>query len=81
MSDSLVLEDMLQIFMPHPRYPSTRVALRVPLLGFHFSPARYHRLMAVVDAVVPKSEPEQKLDERNERGEEVRPWGPAEMEV
>lgn len=26
-----------------------RVAIRIPTLGFHFSPARYHRLMQVVN--------------------------------
>ncbi|XP_073000916.1 uncharacterized protein [Typha latifolia] len=30
-----------------PFYPSTRLAIRLPSLGFHFSPARYHRLMQV----------------------------------
>uniref|UniRef100_A0A0E0MAV7 PH domain-containing protein n=1 Tax=Oryza punctata TaxID=4537 RepID=A0A0E0MAV7_ORYPU len=36
-----------QIQLESPLYPSTRMAVRVPSLGFHFSPARYHRLMEI----------------------------------
>ncbi|GMH29787.1 hypothetical protein Nepgr_031630 [Nepenthes gracilis] len=36
-----------QIRLENPLYPSTRFAIRLPFLGFHFSPARYHRLMQV----------------------------------
>ncbi|CAD6212089.1 unnamed protein product [Miscanthus lutarioriparius] len=36
-----------QIQLESPLYPSTRLAIRVPSLGFHFSPARYHRLMEI----------------------------------
>lgn len=39
---------LFQIQLENPFYPSTRVAIRLPSLGFHFSPARYHRLMQVV---------------------------------
>lgn len=28
--------------------PLTRLAMRLPSIGFHFSPSRYHRLMQVV---------------------------------
>uniref|UniRef100_A0A0D9XMK5 PH domain-containing protein n=1 Tax=Leersia perrieri TaxID=77586 RepID=A0A0D9XMK5_9ORYZ len=37
-----------QIQLENPLYPSTRMAVRVPSLGFHFSPARYHRLMEIL---------------------------------
>ncbi|TQD75366.1 hypothetical protein C1H46_039097 [Malus baccata] len=37
-----------QIRLENPSYPSTRVAVRLPSLRFHFSPARYHRLMQIV---------------------------------
>ncbi|PNT67930.1 hypothetical protein BRADI_3g33740v3 [Brachypodium distachyon] len=37
-----------QIQIESSLYPSTRMAVRVPSLGFHFSPARYHRLMEVL---------------------------------
>ncbi|XWS14258.1 hypothetical protein CRYUN_Cryun36dG0107400 [Craigia yunnanensis] len=38
-----------QIKVPHPSYPSTRVSVQVPNLGIHFSPARYCRLMELLD--------------------------------
>uniref|UniRef100_A0A452YV28 Uncharacterized protein n=1 Tax=Aegilops tauschii subsp. strangulata TaxID=200361 RepID=A0A452YV28_AEGTS len=37
-----------QIQVESSLYPSTRLAVRVPSLGFHFSPARYHRLMEIL---------------------------------
>ncbi|KAK4746515.1 hypothetical protein SAY87_012827 [Trapa incisa] len=37
-----------QIRMVNPSFPSTRLAVRLPSLGFHFSPARYHRLMQII---------------------------------
>lgn len=37
----------MQIRLENPSYPSTRLSVRLPSLGFHFSPARYHRLMQV----------------------------------
>jgi hypothetical protein len=37
-----------QIQLDSPLYPSMRMAIRVPSLGFHFSPARYHRLMEIL---------------------------------
>ncbi|XP_071692229.1 uncharacterized protein [Rutidosis leptorrhynchoides] len=36
-----------QIRSEDPTFPTTRLAVRLPFLGFHFSPARYHRLMQV----------------------------------
>ncbi|KAL0326633.1 UNVERIFIED_CONTAM: hypothetical protein Sangu_1741300, partial [Sesamum angustifolium] len=36
-----------QIRSPVASFPSTRVAMRLPSIGFHFSPSRYHRLMQV----------------------------------
>ncbi|XP_024384462.1 uncharacterized protein [Physcomitrium patens] len=45
---SLVLD---QIRVQHPNYPSTRLAIKVPRLGIHFSPARYHKLMSVLSAI------------------------------
>lgn len=36
-----------QIRSPVASFPSTRLALRLPSLGFHFSPSRYHRLMQI----------------------------------
>ncbi|KAK8950501.1 hypothetical protein KSP40_PGU008211 [Platanthera guangdongensis] len=36
-----------QIHSENPLYPSMRAAVRLPSLGFHFSPARYHRLLQI----------------------------------
>ncbi|CAM9004161.1 unnamed protein product [Rhodiola kirilowii] len=38
-----------QIKAPHPSYPSTRISVQVPNLGIHFSPARYSRLMGLLN--------------------------------
>ncbi|XP_057475541.1 uncharacterized protein LOC130763619 isoform X1 [Actinidia eriantha] len=38
-----------QIKVPHPSYPSTRISVQVPSLGIHFSPARYCRLMDLLN--------------------------------
>ncbi|KAG0604101.1 hypothetical protein M758_10G145000 [Ceratodon purpureus] len=38
-----------QICVPHPNYPTTRIAVRLQSVGFQFSPARYHRIMQVVE--------------------------------
>ncbi|XP_042953951.1 uncharacterized protein LOC122290372 isoform X2 [Carya illinoinensis] len=43
-----VILRLQQIRLENPSYPSTRLAVRLPSLGFHFSPARYHRLMQVM---------------------------------
>lgn len=37
-----------KIRIPHPTYPSTHVAIQVPHLGLHFSPARYERFMQLI---------------------------------
>ncbi|KAH0635119.1 hypothetical protein KY284_037905 [Solanum tuberosum] len=38
-----------QIKVPHPGHPSMRVSVQVPNFGLHFSPARYRRLMELLD--------------------------------
>ncbi|XP_040944166.1 uncharacterized protein [Gossypium hirsutum] len=38
-----------QIKIPHTSFPSTRVSVQVPNLGIHFSPARYCRLMELLN--------------------------------
>ncbi|KAK1261313.1 hypothetical protein QJS04_geneDACA008707 [Acorus gramineus] len=42
-----VVVKLEQIQTETPFLPSTRLAVRLPSLGFHFSPACYHRLMQV----------------------------------
>ncbi|KMT11750.1 hypothetical protein BVRB_5g105600 [Beta vulgaris subsp. vulgaris] len=59
-----------QMRLENPSYPSMRVAVRVPSLGFHFSPARYHRLMQVAKIFV----------ENNKNAEPLRPWKQADFE-
>ncbi|KAE8735933.1 Calcium-dependent lipid-binding family protein isoform 3 [Hibiscus syriacus] len=38
-----------QIKIPHPSFPPTRVSVQVPKLGIHLSPARYCRLMELLN--------------------------------
>ncbi len=65
-----------QICVPHPKYPSTRVAIRLPSLGFQFSPARYHRLMQVINVFSGQSS-----KGGNDSGtSSIRPWDPADFE-
>uniref|UniRef100_A0A7N0VMH0 PH domain-containing protein n=1 Tax=Kalanchoe fedtschenkoi TaxID=63787 RepID=A0A7N0VMH0_KALFE len=42
-----IIVKLQQIRLENPSFPSTRLAMRLPALRFHFSPARYHRLMQV----------------------------------
>ncbi|CAN4127752.1 unnamed protein product [Withania somnifera] len=42
-----VVLKLQQIRLENPAFPSMRLAVRLPSLGFHFSPSRYHRLMQV----------------------------------
>jgi hypothetical protein len=60
-----------QIQSETPNYPSMRLAVRLPTLGFHFSPARYHRLMHVI-----------KIFEEGdgESSEFLHPWNQADLE-
>ncbi|KAG8382461.1 hypothetical protein BUALT_Bualt05G0079700 [Buddleja alternifolia] len=59
-----------QIKSPVASLPSTRLAMRLPSIGLHFSPSRYHRLMQVA---------------KNFQGEDadhpdlVRPWDQADF--
>lgn len=48
--------------------PSTRIAMRLPSIGFHFSPSRYHRLMQVAKIF---------QEEDAEHSAVVRPWDEA----
>jgi vacuolar protein sorting-associated protein 13A/C len=66
-----VLLKLQQIRRPNPAYPSTRLAVRLPSLGFHFSPARYHRLMQVAQIFQTKDD---------ESSQILRPWEEADFE-
>ncbi|KAJ4951540.1 hypothetical protein NE237_028372 [Protea cynaroides] len=60
-----------QIRSQNPSFPSTRLAVRLPSLGFHFSPARYHRLMQIAKVF---------QSEENENLNFFRPWNQADIE-
>lgn len=60
-----------QIRLENPSYPSTRLSVRVPSLGFHFSPARYHRLMRVAKIF---------QEEGSENSDLLRPWNQSDFE-
>ncbi|KAK1438468.1 hypothetical protein QVD17_04277 [Tagetes erecta] len=60
-----------QIRSEDPSFPTTRLAVRLPFLGFHFSPARYHRLMQIT-----------KIFQGDDHDTEdlIRPWDQADFE-
>ncbi|KAM6557396.1 hypothetical protein CsatB_004415 [Cannabis sativa] len=60
-----------QIRMENASYPSTRLAIRLPSLGFHFSPARYHRLMQIAKLF---------KGEDTEKSDFFQPWNQADFE-
>lgn len=71
-SPNIVLScHLIQIRLENPSYPSTRLAIQLPSLGFHFSPARYHRLMRIAKLF---------QDEDNEDSDSFRPWNQADFE-
>ncbi|XP_043697676.1 uncharacterized protein LOC122648528 isoform X2 [Telopea speciosissima] len=55
-----IVLNLQQIRSLNPSFPSTRLSVRLPSLGFHFSPARYHRLMQIVKVF--QSEEKEKTD-------------------
>ncbi|KAK8671255.1 hypothetical protein V6N13_037855 [Hibiscus sabdariffa] len=46
-----------QIKVPHLCYPSMHVSVEVPILGIHFSPARYCRLVELLDMLYVSMDP------------------------
>ncbi|XVF52445.1 hypothetical protein PTKIN_Ptkin05aG0018700 [Pterospermum kingtungense] len=66
-----VILRLQQIRLENPLYPSTRLAVQLPSLGFHFSPARYHRLMQVIKIF---------QEEENDSPDLPRPWNEADFE-
>ncbi|CAL0314336.1 unnamed protein product [Lupinus luteus] len=69
--ECVVILQLQQIRLERPYYPSTRLAVRLPSLGFHFSPARYHRLMKVIKIFEGKD---------GDSSEFLRPWHQADLE-
>ncbi|KAL3499805.1 hypothetical protein ACH5RR_038898 [Cinchona calisaya] len=66
-----VIVKLQQIRLENSLFPSTRLAMRLPSLGFHFSPARYHRLMQVAKIF---------QGENEDNADVVRPWNQADFE-
>ncbi|XWS49634.1 hypothetical protein CRYUN_Cryun12cG0020000 [Craigia yunnanensis] len=66
-----VILKLQQIRLENPSYPSTRLLVQLPSLGFHFSPARYHRLMQVIKIF---------QEEDNDSPDLLRPWNHADFE-
>lgn len=64
-------EYALQMRLANPLLPSTRLAMRLPSLGFHFSPACYHRLMQVAKIF---------QGENRDNADLYRPWDQADFE-
>uniref|UniRef100_A0A6N2K527 PH domain-containing protein n=1 Tax=Salix viminalis TaxID=40686 RepID=A0A6N2K527_SALVM len=65
-----VIVTLQQIRLENPSYPSTRLSVRVPSLGFHFSPARYHRLMRVAKI----------FQKEGTENSDLRPWNQTDFE-
>ncbi|KAG9142715.1 hypothetical protein Leryth_005471 [Lithospermum erythrorhizon] len=66
-----VFLNLQQIQSNSPLLPSTRVSVRLPSLGFHFSPARYHRLMQVAKIF---------QGGNSDTADQIRPWDQADFE-
>uniref|UniRef100_A0A7N0UXF0 PH domain-containing protein n=1 Tax=Kalanchoe fedtschenkoi TaxID=63787 RepID=A0A7N0UXF0_KALFE len=66
-----------QIKAPHPIYPSTRVSVQVPNLGIHFSPARYYRIMELLNILYGTLDNVQPSVDTFDS--EMAPWHPADL--
>ncbi|XP_042475866.1 uncharacterized protein LOC122057714 isoform X2 [Macadamia integrifolia] len=66
-----------QIKIPHPCYPSTRVFIQVPNLGIHFSPARYCRILDLLNIIYSTVEKSGSASENFQIG--LAPWNPADL--
>ncbi|KAK9136608.1 hypothetical protein Sjap_007202 [Stephania japonica] len=67
-----------QIKIPHPSYPSTRISIQVPNLGIHFSPARYFKIMELLNLLYGMVDTsDQNASEDFQTGLAV--WGPANL--
>ncbi|XP_043709636.1 uncharacterized protein LOC122658659 isoform X2 [Telopea speciosissima] len=67
-----------QIKIPHPSYQSTRVFIQVPSLGIHFSPARYCRILELLNRIYSMLENRgQNTSEYSQIG--LAPWSPADL--
>ncbi|KAH0638247.1 hypothetical protein KY289_038162, partial [Solanum tuberosum] len=67
-----------QIKVPHPGHPSMRVSVQVPNFGLHFSPARYRRLMELLD-ILYRTMPEAEQPAMENLPPEYAPWYPPDL--
>ncbi|KAM3341348.1 putative protein isoform X1 [Capsicum galapagoense] len=67
-----------QIKVPHPGLPSMRVSVQVPNFGVHFSPARYRRLMELLD-ILYRTMPETEQPAIENLPPEYAPWYPPDL--
>ncbi|CAK9187594.1 unnamed protein product [Ilex paraguariensis] len=67
-----------QIKVPHPSHPSTRVSVQVPSLGIHFSPARYFRLVELLNILYGTMQSGTQHVVENFQ-EELAPWNPPDL--
>lgn len=67
-----------KIKVPHPNHPSTRVSIQVPSLGIHFSPARYCRLMELMN-ILHGAMPNAEQPTVGNMQTELAPWNPPDL--
>ncbi|KAJ8532740.1 hypothetical protein K7X08_015629 [Anisodus acutangulus] len=67
-----------QIKVPHPGHPSMRVSVQVPNFGLHFSPARYRRLMELLDLLY-RTMPDTEQPAIENIPPEYAPWYPPDL--
>ncbi|XP_062178337.1 uncharacterized protein LOC133883124 isoform X2 [Alnus glutinosa] len=67
-----------QIKVRHPSYPSTCISIQVPNLGIHFSPARYGRLMELLNILYGTMETCGQPTVDNFQAE-LAPWSPTDL--
>jgi len=69
---------LFKIKVLHPNFPSTRVSVQVPNLGIHISPARYCRLMELLNIFYSTLLTSGQAIEEDFKPE-LAPWNPADM--
>jgi len=72
---SVIIE---QIKVPHPNYPSTRVAFQVPNLDIHFSPKRYCKIVELLGVLLHMKGNNNEYSNNHESGS-LAPWYPADL--
>jgi vacuolar protein sorting-associated protein 13A/C len=68
----------MKIKVPHPNYPSTRVAFQVPNLDIHFSPKRYCKIVELLGVLLHMKGNNNEYSNNHESGS-LAPWYPADL--